>query len=152
MDPHRNEIRRLMIAVNVIDGIYETIAKRAGIKLNALTLLYALDDGRPHSQKEICEEWFIPPTTLNTIVRENIAAGRLTLAADPGKKEKEIRLTEEGAAFARAILNQVYELEQTAMERTLSAVSPEFVPALELFTAHLKDEARSFPHGPERAV
>ena len=31
---------------------------------NALSLLYALDDGEPHSQKQLCEQWLIPRTTM----------------------------------------------------------------------------------------
>ena len=151
MSQYRTEIRRLMIAVNEIDGVYDMIAKKIGVKMNTLALLYALDDGRPHSQKEICAEWLIPPTTLNTIVRETVAAGYLHLNSSAGKKEKTLCLTEKGSAFARTVLNQVYELEQNAMARTLHAVSPAFISSLELFTQHMKEEVRTFSHESEHA-
>jgi DNA-binding MarR family transcriptional regulator len=152
MNSYRKDIRELMVAVNVIDGIYEMVAKKIGIKINTLALLYALDDGQPHSQKEICEEWLIPPTTLNTIVKENIAAGYLYLHTDTGKKEKEICLTDKGAAFAQTILNQVYNIENSAMEQTLQTVSRDFVQSLNLFNCHLKEEARKFSHESEYSV
>lgn len=152
MNAYRNNIRKLMIAINVIDGLYDTIAKKVGIKINTLTMLYALDDGLPHSQKEICEEWFIPPTTLNTIVKENIAAGYLFLHTDTGKKEKKICLTEQGMSFARMVLNQVYQVEYSAMEQTLQQVSPEFIQNLELFTSCLKEEVRKFTRESENTI
>ena len=147
MKDYREEIRRIMVSVNVIDGIYAMGAKKIGIKDNSLSLLYALDDGKPHSQKEICEHWLIPKTTLNTIVKECVNAGYIVLDGIKHTKEKEIRLTDKGQEYAKTILNQVYELEGRAMEKTLSSYSPEFVQALEQFTAYLKEEAEHFSYG-----
>lgn len=147
MKDYREEIRRIMVSVNVIDGIYAMGAKKIGIKNNSLSLLYALDDGKPHSQKEICEHWLIPKTTLNTIVKECVNAGYIVLDGIKHTKEKEIRLTDKGQEYAKTILNQVYELERRAMEKTLSSYSPEFVQALEQFTAYLKEEAEHFSYG-----
>lgn len=152
MNSYRNDIRELMIAVNVIDGIYDMVAKKVGVKINALTLLYALDDGKPHSQKEICQEWFIPPTTLNTIVKEFISSGYLYLHSDTGKKGKEICLTDKGIEFAQAILNQVYDLENSAMEQTLQTVSRDFIKSMKVFANHLKEGSRKFSHESERSV
>lgn len=147
MKDYREEIRRIMVSVNVIDGIYAMSAKKIGIKDNSLSLLYALDDRKPHSQKEICEHWLIPKTTLNTIVKECVNAGYIVLDGIKHTKEKEIRLTDKGQEYAKTILNQVYELERRAMEKTLSSYSPEFVQALEQFTAYLKEEAEHFSYG-----
>ena len=46
-------IRRLTQAFNRIDGAYYYCARRLGVEENTLALLYALDDGRPHSQKQV---------------------------------------------------------------------------------------------------
>lgn len=140
MSLYRNSIRRVMIAVNVIDGVYDIAAKRIGIKENTLALFYALDDGKEHSQKEICEEWLIPKTTLNTIVKECTEAGFLVLRSDPHKKEKSLLLTEKGLLYAKSVLAPVYEMEERAMSRTLEA-SPEFAEGLCAFAANLKKEA-----------
>lgn len=143
MHSHRAEIRRLMISVNVIDGICEQIAKKMGIKENTLTLFYALDDGLPHSQKEICKEWLLPKTTLNTIVAECVRDGLMVLRATPHRKEKEILLTDQGRTYAKSVLSQVYALEERAMEKTLAEASPAFIQAFAAFSQHLKSEARS---------
>lgn len=144
MSGYRNEIRRIMIAVNVIDGAYDMIAKRIGIKENTLALLYALDDGKAHSQKEICEQWLIPRTTINTIIKECIAAGYIRLNPDAHKKEKEICLTEAGQSYAQSVLGQVYALEETAIRPILESGAADFIETVEQFTANLKREARSF--------
>lgn len=140
---NREEIRRIMITVNVIDGIYEMIAKNLGVKDNTLALIYALDDGKPHSQKEICEEWLIPRTTLNTIVKECVKKDFIVLE-EYHKKEKAIRLTSKGHAFAESVLKKVYEIEAEAMKHTLNEVSPAFIDGLELFAFNLKKEVTNF--------
>lgn len=144
MTENRDDIRKIMIAVNVIYGVYELIAKKIGIKENTLALLYALDDGKPHSQKEICEQWLIPRTTLNTIVKECVQKGYVFLNEDNGKKEKEICFTPEGQDFAEKILKQVYEIERKAMGQTLKEAGPEFVRGLQAFTGNLQKEAENF--------
>ena len=70
MDNAFEAIRQLMTAFNKIDGSYYFCAKSLGVKENTLAVLYALDDGLPHSQKQLSEEWLIPRTTVNTIVKE----------------------------------------------------------------------------------
>ena len=140
MEKERATIRRLMIAVNKIDGLYYLAAKKCAIKDNTLTLLYALDDGQPHTQKQICEEWLIPKTTLNTIVKECSRAGYITLIHGEHTKEKVVSITARGLAYARTMLEGLYRAEDQAMAKTLQNFSPEFVDALERFTDALQEE------------
>lgn len=146
MNDNRAEIRRIMICVNVIEGIYEMIAKKIGIKENALTLLYALDDGKTHSQKEICEEWLIPKTTLNTIVKECVKEGMIILENADRNKEKVICLTEKGHEFAQKILHQVYQIEQLAMQLTREESSLDFIDGMVKFADNLKSAVDQFSH------
>lgn len=110
-------------------------------------MLYALNDGKPHLQKEICEHWLVPKTTINTNIRECVNAGYIVLDVSNHTKEKEIRLTVKGQEYTRTIMNQVYELERRDMEKTLASYSPEFVQAIEQFTAYLKEETEHFSYG-----
>lgn len=143
MSQYRNEIRQIMIAINVIEGVCDMIAKKIGMKENTLTLLYALDDGKTHSQKEICNEWLIPKTTLNTIVKECVEAGYIVLNADKDKKEKKICLTEKGQEYVKKSLAKVYEVEERAMERACKAPL-EPARMLAQFALNYKEEARCF--------
>lgn len=133
-------IRQLILSINKIDGNYYQAAKKMGINENTLSLLYALGDEQPHSQKQICEEWLIPKTTINTIVKELIQKNYITLIHKEHSREKEIVLTREGALYASTILNTIYMCEEEALRKTLEKYSSEFIEAFSFFTDNLKEE------------
>ena len=60
---------RLGRIIYKIDNHYSDIAKSENVKQNLLWILYALNDGEKHTQKQISEEWDLPLTTINTIVK-----------------------------------------------------------------------------------
>ena len=96
-----------------IDYFYAEVAKKSGVKPNLMWILYALDDGKSHSQKEISISWDIPITTINTIVKELIDDGYVELIHIPGKRrEMNIILTEKGKDYSKNILNDIYEMEE----------------------------------------
>lgn len=139
MEKNRELIRRLIIAVTSMEGAYDQICKKVGIKSNMLWLLYALDDGKFHSQKQICEEWLFPKTTINTLIKECEALGYITLQTIPGRKrELQICLTESGKAYAQAALKVVYQAEEEALRLTLETYAPDFISAFENFSKNIK--------------
>lgn len=136
MTDDRTDIRRLMITLNQIHGIYYFIAKKAGTKGNMIFLLYALCDGQPHSQKQISEEWLIPKTTINTVVKECIQKGYVKVSALE-KKEKKLELTEMGKEYIQTILAPLFEIKHQALDQTIKNYSPDFIEALESFSRRL---------------
>ncbi|HIR52125.1 MAG TPA: MarR family transcriptional regulator [Candidatus Onthovicinus excrementipullorum] len=138
MDSYRTEIRRFVIALNRIDGMYYQIAKTFGVKDNFVYLLYALDDGKPHSQKQICDEWLIPRTTINTIVREYVQKGYITLLHTDHSREKRILLTDSGRKYAQQLLQKIYDAEESAMADTIAAFDNGFIAAVEQFADSLQ--------------
>lgn len=142
MDINRNDIRRFVIAANSYDGAYQMVCKKMGIKSNMLWLLYAMDDGELHTQKQICEDWLIPKTTVNTLIKECESVGHVTLHSIPSKRELQICLTESGKAYARKALNVIYKAEENALQLTLQEYDPSFmltfVLALESFVENIK--------------
>lgn len=147
MKQYRSMIRSIMTSVNVIDGAYALYAKKIGLKENTLSLLYALDDGNPHSQKEICEQWLIPKTTINTVVRECVEKGYIVLVKSRPTREKEICLTSKGRKYAKQVLEPAYDLESSAIKKVLASFSPEVVLAMEQFANSLKEETEKFSIG-----
>lgn len=141
MKEERENVRKLMVSINRIDGIWYRLARRSGLKENTLSLLLALDDGRPRTQKQICEEWMIPKTTINTIVKECMAAGYVEFCPEGNSREKLLRLTKKGLQYAKQALELFYRTENAAMKRTLEECSPEFIRAVELYACCLKEEA-----------
>lgn len=122
MNNERQAIRRMMISINKIDQLYERVQRKAGAKGNTVWVLYALDDEKPHSQKQIYEEWLIPRTTLNTIVKELESDGYVRLESIPGqRREMNIYLTEAGKTYARQVLDSFYQAEEEAFRQTENA-------------------------------
>lgn len=131
-------IRRLMICVNRMDGIYYRLAREIGMKDNTLSLYYALSDGKPHSQKEICEEWLIPRTTINTIVRECVEQGYVRLEKEMHGKEKQLLLTDCGRHRVNSLMKDLFVLERAAFDSTVEQYGSEFVCAFHYFTDQLE--------------
>ena len=97
-----------------IDGVYEEYGR--GCKLgspNLLWILYALNDGERHSQKQICDDWAIPRSTANTIIKELEGRGFVTLSRIAGeRREMLISLTPRGKEYADGILSDLYVREK----------------------------------------
>lgn len=133
----QGNIRKIMISVNRIDGIYYRLAKRIGIKENTLSLFYALSDGQPHSQKEICDEWLVPRSTINTIVRECVEKGYVRFQRSAHSKMKMLLLTESGKEYAYELMNELLSVEQAAFMETLKRYDGGFVNAMSFFADEL---------------
>ncbi len=140
MDAMQEAIERVTASLNKIDGLYYMGARKLNVKDSALSILYVLNDGKSHSQKQICEEWLIPKTTVNTIIREWQKEGIVVLSPEGHGREKTICLTEKGREQAQQILAPIYRSERAAMERTVREFSPEFITALEHFCQYLQEE------------
>lgn len=150
MSEMREDIRRITLAITNITESYNSIGAKLGRQSSELWLLYVLDDGKPRSQKQICDEWGFPRTTLNTITKKCEAAGYLTLTPIPGKRrEMEMRLTQKGKARAEQLLNIIHRVEDNAMKETLEKCSADFVVGLEYFSNCLK---LAFQKELERAI
>ena len=120
MESSRSFLDRFYVCCNKIDGLYYLAARRLGVKENALSLLYTLDNGPPCSQKQLAEELLIPKTTINTIVKEYTDAGYLSLVPSGHSREK--------------------KAEERAISRTLREYSSEFVKAIEELTQNMTQE------------
>ncbi len=100
-----------------IDYFYAEIAKKSNVKPNLMWILYALDDGKSHSQKEISISWDIPITTINTIVKELINDGYVDLIHIEGtRREMNIILTDSGKEYSKKVLRDVYLIEEKVYE------------------------------------
>ncbi|MDE7218441.1 MAG: MarR family winged helix-turn-helix transcriptional regulator [Oscillospiraceae bacterium] len=131
--------RRYVAAISAADGAYYRWAVQSGVTPHTLDLLYALNDGMPHSQKQICEEWGIPKTTVNTVVKACQAAGYITLEPMPGRpRQRQLCLTEAGQAYAREALAELYLLEDQAMAAAVERYGATFVDAMELYCASFR--------------
>ena len=130
---------RLTLAMNKCDEVYYQIAKDVRVKENMLWLLYVLGDEKEHSQKQICEEWLMPRTTLNTVVKECVNDGYITLSNQQRSKEKTISLTPKGKEFAKRVLKPVYEIENDVMKKVIEEFSEDFILAYERYAQYFEE-------------
>lgn len=140
MNKNREAIDQINRCMNRIDGLYYMASRKLGVKDNTLLLFYVLNEGKVHSQKEICEEWLIPRTTINTVVKEAVNKGYVRLEHSDHTREKTIMLTEAGKTYADRLLQKVFAAEEQALERTLQEFSPELLKGLEAFTNCMQEE------------
>lgn len=142
MNNHK-EIKDIMIWINSINQTYSKIANNLLIKEDLLKLLYALDDGLPHTQSDICKAWDIPKTTLNTIVQESIEQ-KLLIFEDSknSKKEKYLKLTDYGKVYTNEILKTIYEIENKAY--SVSKDNSNYLDFLQSFSKSLEKETNNY--------
>ena len=141
MDNIRETIRQFMMAISKVEKTYEARSSKYGSQSSEFWLLYTLNDGQPYSQKQLCDEWGFPKTTINSVIKKCETAGYLTLLPIPGKRrEMEIRLTESGKAYAKQLLDYFYQAENRAMKKTLKQYSSEFIDAVIYYNKCLNEE------------
>ena len=139
MGKTRKDIHKLVIAINNIEEIYVANSPKIGRQSTAMWLMYTLNDGEPHSQKQICDEWGFPRTTLNTVTKKCEAKGYLTLTPIPGKRrEMLVCLTEKGKDYVDQNLDIIYRAENRALEEILKTHSADFIDVLWEFAKSLK--------------
>lgn len=136
----RETARRLIRALNNIDEVYYLNEGKRKLSDAELTVMYVLDDGKPHSQREISQEWMVPKTSVNTIVKRWEKEGLITMVPIPGKRrEMHVKLTEAGKIHARSVLSFLYRAEEKALEKTIETYSEEFIEVIEFFGQRLKE-------------
>lgn len=106
-----------------IDGAYEAYGKNCRLgSPNLLWILYALNDGERHSQKQICEDWDIPRSTANTIIKDLESKNYVALSQIKGeRRELLVSLTQSGKAYADGILSDLYKREKAIYSEIDSA-------------------------------
>lgn len=123
-----------------IDYFYDEFAKQSNISSALLWVLYALNDGNSHTQIEISNDWKLPKTTVNTVIKEIQKQRYVELVPIKGKRrEMSIVLTESGKKFADDVLSDLYKKE-SEVYKSLSAKEQEIVAVLEKLEKNLKGD------------
>lgn len=139
METIKEKIRRYMIITERIDEIYSHFSKVMGMSESELCVLYLLDREPSLSQRQICEQWLIPKTTLNTIIKKYEKIGYIQFEKIPNnRKEMRLRLTVKGKEYAATFLESIYRAEDKAMRETLKKYGDSFIEANECFAEELK--------------
>lgn len=136
----RETARRLIRALNNIDEVYYLNEGKRKFSDAELTVMYVLDDGKPHSQREISQEWLVPKTSVNTIVKRWEKEGLITMVPIAGRRrEMHVTLTEAGHKYSNIFLSFLYQAEEQALYKTIEKYSDNFIEVIEFFGACLKE-------------
>lgn len=123
-----------------VDSFYDEFAKKSNVSSALLWVLYALNDGNPHTQIEISNDWELPKTTVNTVIKDIQKDGYVELVPIKGKRrEMSIILTESGKAFADNVLSNLYKKEAEVF-KSLSSEEQKIVMVLEKLARKLKGD------------
>lgn len=128
-------------AIYHVDAVYEDFAKGSGVTSPTLLwILYALNDGKEHTQREICVDWELPKSTVNTVMTELKKNGFVELIPIKGKRrEMTIVLTESGKTYAGSLLAGIYEKEAEVFKQ-LDADDFQIIHRLERIVALLRKQ------------
>ena len=123
-----------------LDGVYADFARENGAgSPTLLWILYALNDGNEHSQHEICQNLDLPKSTVNTIIKDLVQKGFVTLVPIKGRRrEMLVLLTASGKEYADSLLTDVYKKE-AAVFAQLTREDLNVTAVLEKMTALLKE-------------
>ena len=125
-----------------IDAYYAQFAKKSGVPPRLLWVLYALNDGEVHTQKEICDTWILPRTTVNTVVKELKEQGYVILTPIKGKKrEMNVVLTDAGKVYANEKLKRLYEIEDRVFQQ-LTETDRQVIEHLKMLVSGLERERK----------
>ena len=123
-----------------VDSFYDEFAKKSNVSSALLWVLYALNDGNSHTQIEISNDWELPKTTVNTVIKDIQQNGYVELIPIKGKRrEMSIVLTESGKNYADSILSDLYKKE-AEVYKTLHSEEYEVVDLLERIAKKLKGD------------
>ena len=121
-----------------VDSCYDEFAKQSNVSSALLWVLYALNDGKSHTQIEISNDWELPKTTVNTVIKEIQKNGYVNLIPIKGKRrEMSIVLTENGKKYADMVLADLYKKE-AEVYKALSSDEYAIVAVLEKIAKKLK--------------
>lgn len=121
-----------------VDSFYDEFAKQSNVSSALLWVLYALNDGNSHTQIEISNDWELPKTTVNTVIKEIQKNGYVDLIPIKGKRrEMSIVLTDSGKKYADRVLADLYKKE-AEVYKTLSLEEYSIVAVLEKIAKKLK--------------
>ena len=128
-----------------VDSFYDEFAKQSNVSSALLWVLYALNDGNSHTQIEISNDWELPKTTVNTVIKEIQKNGYVDLIPIKGKRrEMSIVLTENGKKYADRVLADLYKKEaevykeEAEVYKALSSDEYAIVAVLEKIAKKLK--------------
>ena len=118
------------------NALYEKWAKRQGITVNTLFVIYTVNAYQETcNQRLICEKLMLPKQTVNTILE-----GIVEKKADPSdKRNKRIAFTKTGADYAGQLLKSLSAFEEKALGTMTQEEREAFTRTSQIMLARLEE-------------
>ena len=102
-----------------LTGIYHQAAASSGMSDSEFWVWYTLlVMEEEFSQQDICAMWSLPKQTVNSVVKNMVKKGFMTLETVPGTRNRKLlRLTDSGRAYGETVIRPVFEAECRTFER-----------------------------------
>lgn len=137
----QEQLHEYYMSFNATNSLYSTWAKQHGLSYYTLFTLYAIyySDGDCY-QRSICDEWLMPKQTVNSILKLLEKESYITYEVNEAdKRNKKILFTEKGRAYAKPILDALYHLEKTVLEKIDPMTRQQLIDNNTLFYHKLKE-------------
>lgn len=115
---NREKINRVYEAIKKVDRAYEIWATKHGLTLYEMQIYYIMFENRKSAitQKDLCTQLEAPKTSINSIIKKEVKAGRIVMEVNPNnKREKIITLTPDGKKFAEDLICPLFKYEEEAV-------------------------------------
>lgn len=130
-----------------MDTVYHNYAKKCGVSDMAYWILYSMSENDGYfTQRDFCNDWFFPPQTVNSALKDLEKKDVIFLEPVPGnKKNKWIKLTKNGEKFVKKVITPLIHVECESFE-TLSkdecelmlSITQKYVSLLKRKVEHLE--------------
>lgn len=138
----KEQLEMMNQQVKELAAIYHGAAGKYGISDNEFWVWYALLvlEGE-YSQQDICDMWFLPKQTVNSIVANLARKGFVFLEAISGtRNRKVIRLSEEGIEYGKKAVMPIYQAEQRSFAGMSEQERQNCIALLGKYINFLKEE------------
>jgi DNA-binding MarR family transcriptional regulator len=124
-----------------ISGFYSDFSKSLGLTLAEFEVLYVICEEENCTQMSIVQKTFLPKQTVNAVVQRFIKNDIVTLevATTKDKRNKVIKLTENGKVYSNDILPKMKAIEYKALESVGQEKLDEMINLMTLYKNALKE-------------
>ncbi len=116
MSDYTEQINQFSTYLHEWNASYEEYARSVGLSFTSLNILCAIHRTENCTQKQLCEQCFLPKQTVNAVVTAFFKKGWIRLEELPeDRRNKTIHFTKLGRKEADRILQKVKQSEQESM-------------------------------------
>ena len=120
-------------------ALYDEYSKRHGMLMKTLlvvNVLFYAKDGM--TQTEICRRTFQSKQTVNSIIKNLLTDGYVTITEIPeNRRNKTVRMTEAGRAYCEKVVRHITWAEDTAMSMFTPEEQKQLINLSRTFTKNL---------------